>query len=154
MEISSGIILHKNENGNIKFFMCTPDGPYFKNKTIWSFPKGHMEMGETPFETALREFHEETSFSLTNKEFKYKYYGLVKQNSHKKVHVFSKPYENEELINCYSNKCVSIIKGVKYVHNEIRDYKWVTLKEYIKKGVRPYIPILKEIINDYYNQKC
>jgi len=28
-----------------------------KNPSIWIFPKGHIENGETPQETALRETH-------------------------------------------------------------------------------------------------
>mgnify|MGYP003311520550 CR=1 FL=1 len=30
----------------------------------WSFPKGHMEPGETETETALRELREETSLTV------------------------------------------------------------------------------------------
>ena len=35
----------------------------FKNRKIWTFPKGHMEQGETCREAALREDREETGYN-------------------------------------------------------------------------------------------
>lgn len=32
------------------------------NKKVWTFPKGHIEKGETKIQTALREVREETGF--------------------------------------------------------------------------------------------
>lgn len=152
MEISSGIILYRViDNNDIEFFMCTPDGPYWKSRTLWCFPKGHMEGNETPFETALREFEEETSVKLVSDETKYNYLGFIKQNKKKNVHIFIKEYENENLENCYSNLCVSIIKGEEIEHREIKGYKWVTLDEYKESGIKAYIPILEKIKNDYNN---
>lgn len=151
METSSGIILYKKVNDTFEFFMCTPDGPYWVNRVLWCFPKGHMEENETPFETALREFEEETSVKLINDETKYKYLGIVKQNKKKNVHVFIKPYENEDLSNCYSNMCTSIIKGVEVEHAEIKGYKWINIEEYKENGIKAYIPILEKIQNDYNN---
>lgn len=46
-------------------FRPTPSGPEFlvvqssKNKTDWVLPKGHIEAGETPEQTAVREVREE-----------------------------------------------------------------------------------------------
>jgi tRNA nucleotidyltransferase (CCA-adding enzyme) len=37
-----------------------------KKSQKWGFPKGHMEMGETEEETALRELREETGIRLDN----------------------------------------------------------------------------------------
>jgi 8-oxo-dGTP pyrophosphatase MutT (NUDIX family) len=33
-----------------------------KNEKVWTFPKGHVEAGETPRETAVREVEEETGY--------------------------------------------------------------------------------------------
>ena len=145
MEYSSGIILYKKDENTVKFFVCTPDGPFWKNKELWNFPKGHIEDGETPFETAIREFREETSVELTTDVNQYKYLGLIRQNSSKKVHVYVKQYNNENLDNCYSNECETIIKGVKFIHHEIKDYKWMTYEELLKKGIKCYNNIFKEI---------
>lgn len=149
MEVSSGIIIYRKRNNLIEFFMCTPDGPYWSNRVLWCFPKGHIENDETPFETALREFEEETSVKLISDETKYEYLGFIKQNKKKNVHVFIKKYENENLTNCYSNMCITKIKECEFEHLEIKEYKWVTLSEYRESGIKAYIPILEKIENDY-----
>lgn len=146
METSSGIILYRKVNDTVEFFMCTPDGPHWKYRELWSFPKGHMENDETPLDTALREFEEETSVKLTSDTSKYFYLGKIKQNKSKYVHTFCKEYEDEDLTHCYSNTCISIVNGVEIEHNEIKDYKWMTIDEYETKGIKVYIPLLEEII--------
>lgn len=151
MEISSGVILYRKINDTVEFFVCTPDGPYWKHRELWCFPKGHMEEGETPFQTALREFQEETSVKLTDNQNEYECFGKVKQNKKKYVYVYCKEYDNENLSNCYSNTCISVINGIEYEHNEIKDYKWITIDEYKINGIKAYIPYLEEIINKYGN---
>lgn len=37
-----------------------------KKSYKWGFPKGHMELGETEEETAIREFYEETGITIEN----------------------------------------------------------------------------------------
>ena len=37
-----------------------------KGRKIWSFPKGHIEPGETPRQAALREVLEETGYKAQN----------------------------------------------------------------------------------------
>ena len=79
--VSAGIIIWKRESGTIKFFLCSPGGPLWMNREMWNFPKGMMDEAETPFECAVREFHEETGVypgSLNSDD--YIYYGLIKQN--------------------------------------------------------------------------
>ena len=41
-------------------------GPFWakKDEGAWSFPKGLLEVGEEPFDGALREFHEEVGFAV------------------------------------------------------------------------------------------
>lgn len=45
---------------------------------------------ETSFETAIREFTEETSIKPSTDERDYVYHGLIKQRKGKSVHVYSK----------------------------------------------------------------
>jgi predicted NUDIX family NTP pyrophosphohydrolase len=148
MELSSGIILYKKDNNNeVKFFVCTPGGPYWENKELWNFPKGHVEVGESDFECALREFEEETSIKLNPNSY-YIDFGLVRQNKQKNVHVYAKKYENEDTSNCYSNLCTSIINGISIEHYEIKGYAWKTIDELRNNGIKCYIPIFKKIIDN------
>ncbi|OGR85710.1 MAG: hypothetical protein A3J74_10000 [Elusimicrobia bacterium RIFCSPHIGHO2_02_FULL_57_9] len=39
-----------------------------KGEEVWTFPKGHVEKGETPMEAALREVEEETGWRCRLKE--------------------------------------------------------------------------------------
>ncbi|MBR6516940.1 MAG: NUDIX domain-containing protein [Bacilli bacterium] len=148
MEYSSGIILYRKNSDNVfEFFVCTPDGPMWINRELWNFPKGHLEINESPFKAAIREFEEETSVKLNDEESLYKFHGIIKQNKHKRVFVYSKKYENEDLSNCYSNECITIYKEKLYVHNEIKDYRWMTFEELENKGMKCYLDTFKEIIN-------
>ena len=59
LQKSCGIIPFRR-NGDEKEFLVLLQTNHF-----WSFPKGHMEAGETETETALRELLEETSLTVT-----------------------------------------------------------------------------------------
>lgn len=154
MERSSGVILFRKVDGRYEFFVCTPDGPYWEHRELWNFPKGHVERGETDFEAALREFKEETSITL-NKRTHYIDFGMVKQNPKKMVHVYGKKWKGEDTSNCSSNMTSTYYNGHKIRHHEIKAYAWKTLEELETNGMKCYLPIFREIIeNDYYCQGC
>ena len=56
-----------------------------KKSQKWGFPKGHMEIGETTQETALREFYEETGYILENVKFDKTF--IIKNNTYFIVHI-------------------------------------------------------------------
>ncbi len=58
-EKSCGAIIIAPENGNYKVLMVK-----HQNGGHWSFPKGHVENGETETQTALREIKEETGMDV------------------------------------------------------------------------------------------
>lgn len=57
-EKSCGAVIYKYENNNIYILLLK------HNLGHWSFPKGHMEIGESEIDTALREVKEETNIDV------------------------------------------------------------------------------------------
>ena len=57
-EKSCGAIVYRRFHGNIEILLIK-----HVNSGHWSFPKGHVELGETEEATALREIREETGIS-------------------------------------------------------------------------------------------
>ncbi len=60
--VSAGLLMYRIINGKPEFFLVHPGGPYFHKKDDghWSIPKGEPDVNEDLFETAKREFKEET----------------------------------------------------------------------------------------------
>lgn len=85
---SAGILLYRNINGQIEFFLVHPGGPFFKNKDegYWSIPKGEFLPDENPLAAARREFEEETGRPI--KAGKFIELSPIKQKSGKIVHAW------------------------------------------------------------------
>ena len=58
-EKSCGAIVYRKHHGNIELLLIQN-----QNCSHWSFPKGHVEKGETEEETAIREIKEETGIDV------------------------------------------------------------------------------------------
>ncbi len=58
-EKSCGAIVFRKSHGNIEILLIK-----HLNGEYWSFPKGHVEPGETEEETAIREVKEETNIDI------------------------------------------------------------------------------------------
>ncbi len=54
--------MYRRRKDALEVFLVHPGGPYFQKKDpgAWTIPKGEPLEGESPLETALREFFEET----------------------------------------------------------------------------------------------
>lgn len=59
IEISCGAVLYSRTKQGIRYLLLFQNG-----SRTWSFPKGHMESGETKEQTALREVFEETGMKI------------------------------------------------------------------------------------------
>jgi predicted NUDIX family NTP pyrophosphohydrolase len=70
-EVSAGILVYRIVDNEIQVLLGKNGGPRWKNKSIgaWNIPKGHVEDGENIFDTAIREFMEETSLNLNIEYF-------------------------------------------------------------------------------------
>lgn len=58
-EKSCGAVVFRKSHGNIEILLIK-----HLNGGYWSFPKGHVEVGETEEETAIREVKEETNIDI------------------------------------------------------------------------------------------
>ncbi|PPK99944.1 NUDIX domain-containing protein [Parapedobacter indicus] len=62
MKQSAGILLFRRIDRKPQFFLVHPGGPFFAKKDAgaWTIPKGEIIPPESPLDTAIREFEEET----------------------------------------------------------------------------------------------
>lgn len=58
---SAGILLFRRGGGETEFLLVHPGGPFWAKRDLgaWSIPKGEIEAGEEPRDSALRELAEE-----------------------------------------------------------------------------------------------
>lgn len=63
MRRSAGVLPYKIENGEIMVYLEHPGGPFWEGKDSWSICKGEYKK-EKAMEAAIREFKEETGFTL------------------------------------------------------------------------------------------
>ncbi|HEX8411923.1 MAG TPA: NUDIX domain-containing protein [Thermoanaerobaculia bacterium] len=65
MKTSAGILLYRRQP-ELEVFLVHPGGPFWAKKDLgaWSIPKGEVGEGEEPLAAAIREFTEETGFTV------------------------------------------------------------------------------------------
>lgn len=63
---SAGILLYRRDGPDLQVFLVHPGGPFWKKKDdgAWTIPKGAVEAEEKPLAAAIREFGEETGFTV------------------------------------------------------------------------------------------
>lgn len=62
-ERSAGVIPYRIDENGVPRYLVLHSATVRNPRARWEFPKGGMESGETPRQTAAREFHEETNLS-------------------------------------------------------------------------------------------
>ena len=64
---SAGLLMYRIREGELQVFLVHPGGPYWskKNEGSWTLPKGEYESDEDPLSAAIREFREETGFTVS-----------------------------------------------------------------------------------------
>lgn len=135
--VSAGVIII-NDKGQI--LGCVPYGSSKKTQNYMDIPKGKMEIGETPKETALREVYEETGINLGSVElFDYGQHHYIKG---KDLYVF-KCNHNPNLDEC---KCTTYFDRFGAMVPEIIDYKWVDVSDINNKFFRSLYPIINRCI--------
>ena len=81
---SAGILLFRSRLGDLEVFLVHPGGPFWLKKDLgaWTLPKGEYTDGEEPLAAAVREFREETGFSIAGPFLEL---GVIRQASGKLV---------------------------------------------------------------------
>ena len=64
---SAGLLMYRQTPQGLQVLLVHPGGPFWqkRNLSVWTIPKGLSEPGEDLFNTACREFKEETSLTPT-----------------------------------------------------------------------------------------
>ena len=100
--ISAGLLMYSLKNSELKIFLVHPGGPFFtkKDEGHWGIPKGLVENGEDLFETAKREFEEETGIVPAGKFIPL---DSVVQKGGKKVYAWAYEVEDDSPIEITCN---------------------------------------------------
>jgi predicted NUDIX family NTP pyrophosphohydrolase len=67
MKKSAGLLMYRRtEGGSLEVLLAHPGGPFWRGKDegAWTIPKGEYDQNEEPLAAAIREFGEETGFSV------------------------------------------------------------------------------------------
>ena len=85
---SAGIVLYRLRQDTIEVFLVHPGGPYWagKDEGAWSIPKGEIQEGDEPLQTAKREFAEETGLPIAGE---FRALAPLKQPSGKLIHAWA-----------------------------------------------------------------
>lgn len=111
-EHSAGGVIY--ENGRVLLVLMQN----LKGQKVWTFPKGHIENGETPQEAALREVEEETGCRCLIKREIFKiHYNFTREGSFV-----------EKDVQWYLMEKISQNDRIRD-NTEIYDVKWVSLAE-------------------------
>lgn len=105
---SCGVIPYRVRQGKREYLVL------MQTNGSWSFPKGHMEPGETEEETALRELREETGLTA-----------LVTLDTGVLLEYPLFPYGRKQVILFLCEVCGEVTPQ----ETEIMDYRWVTPEE-------------------------
>ena len=70
MKLSAGLLMYRYSEKSLQVLLVHPGGPFFANKNAgwWTIPKGLVDEGEEPVDAARREFAEETSLAMPERE--------------------------------------------------------------------------------------
>jgi predicted NUDIX family NTP pyrophosphohydrolase len=146
---SAGILLYRFKE-SLEIFLVHPGGPFWVNKDegVWTIPKGEPEEEEEPFDTAKREFEEETGQKITGAFTELK---PVLQKAGKLVYAWAVEGDiDADAIRCNSFKVEWPPKSGKWKSYPEVDkaawFSWNEAKEKINAAQTAFIDELVEIL--------
>jgi 8-oxo-dGTP diphosphatase len=131
--VSSGGVLYRINKGSIEVCLIAK-----KDMRVWALPRGRVEPGETPEQTAIREVREETGFTakVSEKidEINFHFYSKTDDKLiHRLVHFYLMPWEGGELGPL--DKEVDVAQWYP-IDEAIRTLKYENEKEVLRKARR------------------
>lgn len=133
MVTSAGLLLHRRSpvDGSLEVLVAHMGGPFWRRRPrAWSIPKGLLEDGEDPLDTARREFAEEIGVPAPDGPVLD--LGEVRQASGKRVRVFALRADDFVVDEVRSNTVqVELPRGSgRFVEvPEVDDARWVSVDE-------------------------
>lgn len=141
---AAGILLFRTDP--IEVFLGHPGAPFYKHQEmrVWTVPKGIIEADETDEAAALREFEEETSFSLKGELFEL---GEVKYKSGKRLVVFACEHRGPDFAFASSEFTHTFPNGSRATYPELDRGEWFGIDE-ANKRIHPVQRPLIERLSD------
>ena len=124
-KVSTAVLMTNGE----KMLIIHPTG---SPPNYWEIPKGTIDKGENPKETAVREFYEETAIKI--KQNNLEYVGKFPLHARKDVMMFV--YKTDKLPSTSSMKCLSVFHPLKHIGDyettapETDGWKYIDINEY------------------------
>ena len=149
---SAGVLLYR-EKPHLKepeIFLVRANTPNYRQE-LWGVPKGRTEDGEQLFDTAIREFREETG-CVAPVDLNYQLLAPFKTVRGKTIHIYTANSGNAHIEWAKSRIAITTVErgGKTQFLRETRDGKWFPLTEAYQKigeGQRGLIDLVR---NHYY----
>ena len=129
---SCGVIPCRRREGRNEYLLL-----FQRGSRTWSFPKGHMEAGETEFDTALRELREETGLTAT-----------LHSGFREVITYRMQPFGYKDVV-LFLGK---VTGDIREAPGEIIRHRWVTAEEAKKLLWGDYLPLMDKI-ESYVNKE-
>jgi predicted NUDIX family NTP pyrophosphohydrolase len=144
---SAGLLMYRGSNGSLEVFLIHPGGPYWakKDKGAWAVPKGEYDKEEDPLAAAVREFREETGFTVAGEFIPL---GSIRQNSGKIVAVWAVEGDCDPA-HLVSNRCQiewPPRSGRLMEIPEVDQGRWFTIPEARESIRRDQEPLLNRLL--------
>jgi predicted NUDIX family NTP pyrophosphohydrolase len=148
-KMSAGLLMYKNPHEQLQVLLVHPGGPFYKNKDVWTIPKGEPNDREDIFKTALREFSEEIGFN-PDPHGKFIPLGTITQKGGKTVHAWG--FEGDVSTNHILGGGLCTLKwppgsGKIITFQEIDVAKFFTVSQAKEKLIESQHPFLERLIS-------
>jgi len=135
-----GISLYKIEKNSVNILLCKS----IASKSRWGFLKGVQDKGESDFQTAIREFKEESSINIEKKYFE-KYF--EQKNLEKDIGIYLVNYNNIQNIEKYFSNNKLLKKYLSWENSDAQFFdisKLPNIKKKQSKLVRDIVTYLQK----------